>query len=632
MSRTSTRSRGLVASLMAAPAVGLSALLVLTLGAARVPAVGALQIATSTPLPLYALPNPSIESGRSSGSIAISPFDGRIVANANMYSDTVTISVPSQSRVQAEIAVGDDPRGVAFTPSGAQLLVTNRGDGTLTVIDALANEVQATIDLGGVWPYHVVAVSNTRAYVSMMGSAEIVVVDLAADAVESRIPVTPFPAGLAAWGDFLYVTHFWDGRVSLIYQPRGQVVQSVQIGQDVGASQAIELDITRGLAYLPETIFNSQNPTLLYDTAAYPTVNVIHLADLMPVRDARISLSTADQPVNMPFAAALDRFNRRLYVVNAGDDSLSVIDLVTGEARAHLRVGANPRGVVLSPDSTRVYVHNAIDGTITSVSAGSKFAIETVLPVTTTAGSIDVLIGATLFHSAEPRLSTDGWLSCATCHFDGMSDGRVWQGMGRYTGALPDSEEPPGSPRNTPLLYGLLETVPYNAARTWDELADVEDKIRSFMGGSGLMDGSDDEELALPHPPLGAPNTGFSPDLDSLTTYMLSLRPPPGYLSISADLIVRGSQVYAAQGCAECHVGTVGTSLQAYDVGTGGHVDTPSLRWLWLSAPYFHDGSAATLRDVFEQEGRHRLTQLTTREDIDALIAYLQHFEDAPLP
>ncbi len=49
--------------------------------------------------------------------------------------------------------------------------------------------------------------------------------------------------------------------------------------------------------------------------------------------------------------------------------------------------------------------------------------------------------------------------------------------------------------------------------------------------------------------------------------------------------------------------------------------DTPSLRYLWLSAPYFHDGSAATLRDVFAQPGTHQLS--IEQSDMDALIAYL---------
>ena len=48
------------------------------------------------------------------------------------------------------------------------------------------------------------------------------------------------------------------------------------------------------------------------------------------------------------------------------------------------------------------------------------------------------------------------------------------------------------------------------------------------------------------------------------------------------------------------------TDLKTYDVGTRGRFDkptdrfdTPTLVEGWRTAPYLHDGSAATMRDVF---------------------------------
>jgi cytochrome c peroxidase len=51
--------------------------------------------------------------------------------------------------------------------------------------------------------------------------------------------------------------------------------------------------------------------------------------------------------------------------------------------------------------------------------------------------------------------------------------------------------------------------------------------------------------------------------------------------------------------------------------------DTPGLRWLWLSAPYRHDGGAPTLRDLFTQPGAHNLSAQVSTADLDALSAYL---------
>src|SRR5690606_13915072 len=122
----------------------------------------------------------------------------------------------------------------------------------------------------------------------------------------------------------------------------------------------------------------------------------------------------------------------------------------TGLARGHVFVGANPRRVLLSRDNSLAYVHNMIDGWLTIVE--TRFlTVSDVIPISNLTVPIDTFVGAQLFHSARnPRMSHDGWISCASCHFDGQSDGRVWQGF-------------PGGARNTPVLYGLEDKSVY----TW---------------------------------------------------------------------------------------------------------------------------------------------------------------------
>ncbi|MCK6579720.1 MAG: hypothetical protein L6Q98_16630 [Anaerolineae bacterium] len=561
--------------------------------------------ATPTPLPLYALPDARINRAFSSSTLALAA-DGRTLVAANMINDSATLFIPAFDQIIAEIPVGRDPRSAAITPDSTRALIANRLDSSLSVIDISARAVVATIPLGGLWAYGVVGTDDT-AYVSLMGSDQIAVVDLRSSSVRSLIDVPDAPAGLALWGDFLYVTHFWTGEVSLVYLPRARTFETVSTGVDTALFQSIELDITRGIAYLPQTRLNYGSPALTFDTTALPVVNVVGLRDLTLTRPARIALDTADQPVNMPFAVALDRFAQRLYVANAGSDSISVIDLNTGRARAHIPVGANPRGLLLNRDNTLLYVHNALDGTVTTIDTRLLQPIQ-VLPIIDLRLSLDVLLGAQLFHGAtDPRLSADGWVSCATCHFDGMSDGRVWVGF-------------PEGARNTPLLYQLPETVPYNWTGSWDELADVEHKVRSLQAGSGLLDSA-----PLPEP-SGETLAGQSPDLDLLTNYLRSLQPPAATPSVSPQPFARGREVFAEQECAACHVGPAGTDLQGHDVGTGGRFDTPSLRWLWLSAPYFHDGSAVILRQVFELPSAHQLIYSVPPEDIDALVIFLQAF------
>jgi cytochrome c peroxidase len=90
--------------------------------------------------------------------------------------------------------------------------------------------------------------------------------------------------------------------------------------------------------------------------------------------------------------------------------------------------------------------------------------------------------------------------------------------------------------------------------------------------------------------------------------------------------------VYRKAGCGECHPPPLYTSLKPYDVGTGtareaGEAfDTPTLVELWRTAPYLHDGRAATLEEVltkFNPDDRHGKTSHLNEAQLDELIAFL---------
>jgi len=565
------------------------------------PAIVAAQV-EPTPRPLYALPDARSNQVFTSNTIAFSDIR-RLLVVVNWLSDTLSIIAPVSGELRAQIEVGYDPRSVAVTTDGTRILVANRGDTTLSIVDfQLENETE-TIPLGGAWAYGVVTADDETAYVSLQGSNEVVVVDLTTNTVSARIPTPPMPTALALWGDFLYVTHLWSGELSLIYLPQQRVIATSPTGQ--GMTAGIDIDITRGLAYLPQSISYADNPAATYDTRVFPIVNVVQLNGLELEPTDRIALSTADRPVNMPFAIEVDPFRRWVYSANAGSNDISVIEIETGIALANIDVGANPRGILLNANNTALYVHNSIDGTLSIVDT-SNFEITDTIPIDTQfSQSADILIGAELFHTAaNEQLTTNRWLSCANCHLDGMSDAQVWVDFD-------------GGARNTPVLFDLENTAPYNWSGTWDELADAELKIREVQAGLGFLDDS------LVTAPLGDPHAGLSPDLDAITIYMQTLQGTSSPIVGTPRQVARGETVFNEQECNTCHVLPTGTNQQAYDVGTGGMFDTPTVNWLWLSAPYFHDGSAETLEDVFRLPGAHQLQMQLPPDDVDALIAYL---------
>jgi mono/diheme cytochrome c family protein len=126
--------------------------------------------------------------------------------------------------------------------------------------------------------------------------------------------------------------------------------------------------------------------------------------------------------------------------------------------------------------------------------------------------------------------------------------------------------------------------------------------------------------------------------LPALEAYQLSLTAPPAPAgSFDAAAAARGRVVFQQGECATCHSGTALTDANvrlhspsevptdpthAQRSATKMYRTTP-LRGLWQHAPYFHDGSAATLADVLARYVSARGLVLSAEQTAD-LIEYLK--------
>jgi YVTN family beta-propeller protein len=316
-------------------------------------------------------------------------------------------------------------------------------------------------------------------------------------------------------------------------------------------------------------------------------------------------------------------------VANAASNDLSVIDLsdpTRPQPAAHIPVGDNPRGVAISPDGAIAYVSNALAGTVSVIDA-QAYTITQVITVTEIPMPGLLLDGKRLFYSsARPDLARARWISCNTCHVEGEHDGRTWQLP--FIGELPPGAEP-FILRNTTSLLGMIETYPLRWSAEWDESADSEFSVRFEQFGSGLIQ---EDEM---HPTLGPPNQGRAYDLDALAAFIDSLA-LPGITRPLTPSAIRGRDAFESPetGCLGCHPPPRYTDLLTHDVGTadspGEHfgplIDTPTLRFVYDSAPYLHDGSAATLYDVLTSANpadEHGVTSHLSPDELADLIAFL---------
>ena len=203
-------------------------------------------------------------------------------------------------------------------------------------------------------------------------------------------------------------------------------------------------------------------------------------------------------------------------------------------------------------------------------------------------------------------------------------------GPGRYDPRY--NQDGKSTPLVLPPAYGLAEVVneTYTAEGPisyWNAYVAV-----TQMGGQGNFT---DARLGI--------DVKHSPDLvtaklPALRAYQHSLpAPPPPAGSFDAPAAERGRAVFDRT-CASCHVGGKGTDNNrgtlhaAADTGVDGAYAartankayrTTPLRGLWQHAPYFHDGSAATLSDVVAHYNRVRSLALTAVQQRE-LVEYLK--------
>jgi len=594
-----------------------------------------------------------------SSAIAITP-DGAILLAVNPDSNSLTLVDTANRSVLAEISVGVDPRTVAVDDTGQRAYVANRGNDCISVVDLSATQIITQVVVGH-QPYGVVvSPSGEWLYVAEQGANQVIALNTTTLKAVQTYPTADRPSGLALTNDgkTLYVTHLLTNTISVlptqsrvIYLPlvenstpqetfavyhsptnptqRQSTNQqsTIPIWPDSNLVQSIVISPDGQRAYIPHTRSNSSNLALTFDTTVFPVVSLVDLGTNKHLVGQQFDLGTLDPPgVGLPFDAALTPDGEELWVVNAASNDLTIVNLVTRQLAAHIEVGDNPRGIVLSPQGDLAYVNNTLAGTI-SVIDTTAYTVTAVITTTTIPLPPALLSGKQLFYSSDdPRMARAQWISCNTCHFEGEHDGRTW-----FFGFA--------GPRNTTSLLGMVETYPLRWSGEWDESADAEFVVRKENFGSGLIAGDVNCSLSPPDCIHHPPNQGRSYDLDSLALFIdslqMSISPTHAHGEPLNAAELRGLAIFndPVLGCSTCHPAPLYTDLQSHDVGTvsadervGPAFDTPSLRALYTSAPYFHNGSAPTLLAALTHpspNNEHDVSNLLDTAEIQDLIAFL---------
>ena len=614
------------------------------------------------------------QQARASSSIL---YESRVAGDriwvVNPDNDSVAVIDASSHQKLAEIPVGRSPRSLARAADG-RIWVTSKLDAGISIIGSQLS-VEQTVKLPAAsQPHGLVFDPEARhAYVALEATGQILQLEPLTAAVRASLDVGPTPRHLsiAADGRTLYVSRFItppvpgedtatprlaeaSAEVLLIdtanFSLRGSIKLQHSDRPDAEHGGrgipnylgALAISPAGHSAWLPSKQDNIARGSLRdgrnlnHENTVRAISSVIDLGSEQEIYAARIDHDNA----GIASAAVFDPLGLLLFVALENTREIAVIDTLTRQAIARFEVGRAPQGLVISPDGATLYVQNYMDRSVTVTDISALYAetetslLAVISTVASDALSPQVLRGKQLFHdSRDPRLAAEGYISCSACHSDGGHDGRVWDFTGLGEGL-----------RNTISLLGRGGAADgrLHWSGNFDEVQDFEGQIRALAGGTGLMSDADFLTGSRAEP-LGDAKTGISSDLDALAAYVTSLdsyhespyRDAGGSLTVQA---MQGRSVFQQANCSQCHGGAGfrdSETLILHDIGTLSEVsgsrlgdrltgiNTPTLRDLWHTAPYLHNGAALSLKDAVKA---HQNVSLSEQE-LELLVSYLQQID-----
>jgi YVTN family beta-propeller protein len=578
-------------------------------------------------------------AGSSNSLLDLSPDGGRLLV-ANADNGTVTVVDAGVHKALREIKVGDKPEGVAWINEHLAAVTVYR-EHTVVFFDPENGSIVTKLAVPHE-PYGIVTKKErSRAWVTHDYPGAVSEIDLKTKQIARDMKVGAFTRGLALSNDEsrLYVTEFYTGILRAVDLKTGAIVESWKGHSTENLSRNVVLHPKRPKAYL--SLLRSRVEVNQGAGSIIPVLSVCDLDAHDGTRRRGVMLDTYNgfDVVCNPWEAAVSPDGKRLYTIYAGTNDMNVSNTVDDDFKeventGKFRLGQNPRAIRLSPDGETAYIYNTLDFSVGVYQTPYMRRIASI-KVCDPPKTPEWVRGKVLFASADPPMTSRRWIACASCHPDGLSDGRVWHN--------------PEGLRKTPALFGLAHTHPLHWSADRDEVQDFEYTIRSkLMQGQGFLRGALLPKKGFEPIELDEHLSGRSPDLDALAIYTNSFEfvlsphvPEPGKLSEAAE---RGKKLFFSRevNCASCHSGPYYTDsrlqkpFNLHDVGTGKDdpgekmgpkYDTPTLLGVYRTAPYLHHGKAKTLHDVLttcNKDDKHGKTSHLKPAEIDDLVTFLK--------
>lgn len=538
------------------------------------------------------------------------------------------------AKVAKSIAVSGEPTGLAV--SGSRLYVTrDLPGGRVCVIDLGTGKTVKEFAAGSGACAPVLAPGGKKLFVCNRFADQVAAIDPTTGKLIAAIPVKhePIAAAITPDGKWLVVAnHLIDGTadaevvsasVSIIDAGANKASATIKLPNGSTSLKGVCISPDGKYAYVTHILGRYSLPTTQLERG-WMNTNALSIVDVPAGKLVNtVLLDDIDAGAANPWAVACSADGKYLCVTQSGTHELSVIDapammdklakenpedapndlaFMSGIRQRVQLDGKAPRAVAVIGDTayTAEYFTDSMSlVNLKDAEVRSSVALGPKAPQT------ERRKGEMLF--ADAAMCFQGWQSCTSCHPDARTDGLNWD-------LLNDGI---GNPKNSKNMLLAHRTPPSMSQGIRDK---AETAVRA---GIRYI------QFAV------RPES----DAQAIDTYLKSLTPFPSPALVGGQLsaaAIRGKKIFLNPkvGCASCHPAGLYTNLKSYDVGTRGkydgdvrRFDTPTLVEVWRTAPYMHDGSAATLRDALTTHNKgdkHGRTSQLSAKQMDDLVAYVR--------
>ncbi len=529
--------------------------------------------------------------------------------------------------LKQSIATTLPPTGICFDGTNKVYVTCSYARGEVLVVEAMNPRILKRWEAGAGAICPVLSPDGTQLYVANQYTNDVSVFELTTFSEVTRINVQrqPMTMDVTPDGRWLYVANFLPATradldtvaadVSVVNLDDQLVSKHIKLSNGSNALRGLTVTPDGKYVVVAHNLGRFQVPTTQLEQG---WMNTSALSVIETNGQSLLATILLDEPENGAAGSwGVDANEKYMAVAHSGTHDYSLIDyqalieklatiddkealsydltFLRGLRQRYALEGNGPRAIRLSQDKvySALYFSDRLQIDEVGMHRNSR-----ILELNPALRMDSVRLGEVIFNDATHCFQQ--WQSCNGCHpNDARTDGLNWD-------LLNDGI---GNPKNCKSMVLSHETPP---AMITGIRPSAEVAVRAGFRHIQFAQVDEAQARAVDH-------------------YLKSLEPVPSPYLVKGVLSARaqiGKMVYERIGCSHCHPAPYYADGKKHRIGTPGPADrtaewdTPTLREVWRTAPYLHDGRAASMEELLKDE-KHGLRKELSRDELEQLIEYV---------